>query len=332
MKLKYLLSRKETMKTSLSLLALALIGVAPLSNVASAANAASVTASPATGLHAERVPTGPLRSPIGTSLASPDGSGLGSRDVHAAIAAPYASLAPRNFSEALAVQKMLAHRVGHAYARAGVLGEPAGGTAQLAAAVADFSTGLTQLEALLPGTAPRPGTQDPVRQSIWALAGQWADAQPLLAERPTIHSALRLAGKMDGTLATIDRLGVELADQTDAAATTSVGALLARQAELSQRIARAYWLRRLGDDSTAGRDELEAAERAMRANLAMLSAHPERQAQDVATLERIETEVSWLLAAIESDGAESFPLVVSAAVEQVVAQVADFGATLVARP
>lgn len=240
--------------------------------------------------------------------------------------------APPPIAEVLATQKMLAQRVVQTYARSGLRVDATGAAErQLATAVGDFSAGLQLLEVSLKGDAPRAGTQDPMRQSIWMLAGQWADARAVIAERPTIHSALRLAGRMDAALATIDRLGVEMADQSQAASTTSVRALLARQAELSQRIARAYWLRRLGDDSTAGRNELDAAERAMRANLAMLMAHPDRDAHDAVALARIETEVDWLLAAIENDSAQSYPLVVSSAVEQVVAQVADFGTSLVAR-
>lgn len=237
-----------------------------------------------------------------------------------------------SFSETLAAQKMLAQRVVQAYARTGLRVDPAGGAAALAAAVDAFNNGLAALEASLPGEPPRAGIQDPVRQSLWMLSGQWADARAVVAERPTIHAALRLAGKMDGALATMDRLGIELADRIPPGATTSVNALLVRQAELSQRIARAYWLRRLGDDSVAAVHELEAAGRAMRANLAMLRAHPERDAQDTAALDRIETEIGWLLTAIETEGAASYPLVVSSAAEQVVAQVAEFGATLAGRP
>lgn len=243
-----------------------------------------------------------------------------------------AFVSPVTFSEALAAQKMLAQRVVQAYARTGLRVDPPASAAQLTEAVADFSAGLAVFEALLPGDAPRAGTQDPVRQSLWMLSGQWADARAVIAEPPTIHSALRLAGKMDGALATIDRLGIELAERGAAAPDTSIAALLTRQAELSQRIARAYWLRRLGDDTAAGRQELAAAQRALQANLVMLRAHPERDAHDAAALERIETEVNWLLAAIESDGAGSYPLVVSESAEQVVAQVADFGAARVARP
>lgn len=299
------------MKTSPSLLVLTL------------ALAVAAPATQAAAPHAVRSSAAAPRALIGAALGD---AGTGAFAATDAKAGPSA---PRAFTEALAAQKMLAQRVVQTYARTGVQGDPAAGATQLAVAAEDFSAGLAALEASLPGEPPRAGTQDPVRQSVWMLAGQWADAQAVIAEQPTIHSALRLAGKMDGALGTIDRLGVELADWSDPTASTSIGALLTRQAELSQRIARAYWLRRLGDDSAAGRHELEAAERAMRANLAMLKTHPDRDAHSAVALERIETEVDWLLAAVENDGAASYPLVVSAAAEQVVAQVADFGTKLV---
>lgn len=314
------------MRTSLPRIALAL----PIFLAASSLASFSFAASPL----AERSGAVASRSTFGTSTFDAFSGSVGVTGPGPLTATGTRTDArrPVPLAEALAGQKMLAQRVVQAYARSGLRVDPEGSAAHLAAAVEEFSAGLAALEATLPDGAPRAGTQDPVRQSIWALAGQWADAQAVIAERPTIHSALRLAGKMDGALATIDRLGIELADHAGTTATTSISALLARQAELSQRIARAYWLRRLGDDSTAGRNELAAAERAMRANVAMLKAHPDRTAHDAATLERIETEVEWLLTAIENDGAQSFPLVVSAAVEQVVAQVADFGTTLVGRP
>lgn len=309
------------MKTSLSRVALVLPLALALSGLASLTLAAS-----------------PLVDRSGSVTARSVVAPVDARRIGSVPAADAASVVGKktpsqlSFGAALAVQKMLAQRVVQAYARTGLRVDPAGSEGHLAEAVEAFSAGLASLEAGLPGEAPRAGTQDPVRQSMWALSGQWGDARAVITEKPTIHSALRLAGKMDSALATIDRLGIELADHADASATTSIIAVLGRQAELSQRIARAYWLRRLGDDSTAGRNELAAAERAMRANLAMLKVHPDRAAYDTASLERIETEVEWLLAAVENDGAQSYPLVVSAAVEQVVAQVADFGMTLVGRP
>lgn len=236
---------------------------------------------------------------------------------------PYSAVAeirevagPGSISEALAAQKTLGQRIVQAYARIGLGVAPDEAREQLDAAMQGFERNLSYLEIATDLTGV---DRIAARQSIWMLAGQWEQIQSAAAEPSTIHSALRLAGAMDGALATLDRVGMELASTPRG---TSFGELLERQAELSQRLARAYWLRGLGDGSAAARRDLDGARTALEANLNMLRAHPDSEHHVSSAIERLHTEAAWLLAAIDNDGARSYPLIVAEAAEQVMASAA----------
>lgn len=219
----------------------------------------------------------------------------------------------------LAREKTLGQRIVQAYARIGLEVNPDEARAQLSEAVEEFDRHLGQLD----GVGRNAPNGEAVRQSLAILAAQWDQVQGALAENPGVHSALRLAGAMDGALGSLDRLGVELAAGK---AGTSMSELFARQAELSQRVARAYWLRGLGDDTVVARRELDAARRALEANLVMLRAHPDTVRHDKAAMARLFSEAIWLLAAVDNDGAQSYALVVADAAEQVLASATQLGA------
>lgn len=236
-----------------------------------------------------------------------------------AIAAATAPSMSPTIGDTLARQKMLGQRIVQSYARIGLEVSPDEARSQLSAAVDEFDRHLRQLD-MVGRSAPN---GEAVRQSLSVLAAQWDQVQAALAENPGALSAIRLAGAMDGALGTIDRLGVELAAGKSG---TSMSELFARQAELSQRVARAYWLRGLGDDTVVARRELDAARRALEANLVMLRAHPDTVRQDKAVMARLFSEAIWLLAAIDNDGAQSYALVVADAAEQVLASATQLGA------
>lgn len=93
--------------------------------------------------------------------------------------------------------------------------------------------------------------------------------------------------------------------------TSEIQALLARQNELTQRVAGIYLMRGMLESPQVGNEDLRRARADMNANLAVLriSLDGEPAAQD--TLERMSVQVDWLSAAVDDDGIRNYALLVA---------------------
>ncbi len=231
----------------------------------------------------------------------------------ALVAAPLMAVA----SEGLALintageQRMLTQRVVKAYAQLGLNVQPLAAKSQLDDTIRRFESNQARLG---PALAAYPDAA----AALALLNRAWSEMRPLASGAPTLAGAQKLSQYSETALNAAEMLVNVLADSAKLD-TDRVLRMAARQRMLSQRIAKAYMLRSWGDSTAVVRYELDDGIAAFDGVLTVLSS---REGDTNATrreLEELTLQWEWLKAALESDGALSYRLVISESADAILA-------------
>ncbi len=199
-------------------------------------------------------------------------------------------------------QRMLSQRIVKSWVQIGLNVQPAISKRQLDESIRRFEQNLRVLE-------PMVGTSE-ARNALAGVHLAWA---PLLAAvRGVIRQsdAELVDARAEDVLMAADRLTRILQDQATVAAGRWVN-LAGRQRMLSQRLVKIYMLRQWQVDSARLRDELESIQNEFARALAGMQqrgAHNEALREE---LDKLGLQWEWLRAALATEGAESFRLILA---------------------
>ena len=199
-------------------------------------------------------------------------------------------------------QRMLSQRIVKSWVQIGLNVQPTISKRQLDESIRRFEQNLRVLE-------PMVGTSE-ARNALAGVHLAWA---PLLAAvRGVIRQsdAELVDARAEDVLMAADRLTRILQDQATVAAGRWVN-LAGRQRMLSQRLVKIYMLRQWQVDSARLRDELESIQNEFAGALAGMQqrgAHNEALREE---LDKLGLQWEWLRAALATEGAESFRLILA---------------------
>jgi hypothetical protein len=205
-------------------------------------------------------------------------------------------------------QRMLTQRMVKAYAQIGldILAADAGW--QLAGAVERFDYNLSWLERVVTGRAAR----DAVRE----LRASWGPLRQATLAEVSPQGLLALDRRAAASQVIADRLTRQLEEDSRQPEMRTLN-LAARQRMLGQRLVKGYMLRLSGLDSPALRAEMKDAERDFGTALDTLIVRNGNSAAVTDKLHELLLQWGWLKAALETDGAENFGLIIAESGETV---------------
>ena len=208
-------------------------------------------------------------------------------------------------------QRMLSQRIVKAYVQLGLNLQPLAAKSQLDASMRRFES---NQQVLAKAVAVNPDA----RQALTMLEQAWAAMRPLAVGVPNPDAARRLSQYAETVLNAAEMLVNVFADASGADQ-HRVLRLAARQRMLSQRIAKAYMLQSWGDRSASVRHELEDAVATFDGVLAQFVARRGDPPEIRQELDDLALQWEWLKAALESEGALSYRLIVSEATDGILA-------------
>lgn len=207
-------------------------------------------------------------------------------------------------------QRMLSQRIAKSYSQLGLNLQPIVAKQELDEAILRFENNLKFLEA-----DAAEGTKD----SLANLRSHWLSFRAAARGVPGLTGAIWLAHQADDVQHAADRVVRDLQNSRPNAALTS-GRLVAqagRQRMLSQRIVKAYLLASWGDTSELTREELEASVNEFSGALNSLRRRSENTAETTRELDEMAQHWEWLQAALATEGATSYRLIVAEAGEAI---------------
>lgn len=208
-------------------------------------------------------------------------------------------------------QRMLSQRIVKAYLQLGLNVQPLAAKTQLDTAIRRFEANQQRLAPVIAADADS-------RRAGELLASAWAQMRPLTAGSPTLDNAQRLAGYGETVLNAAEMLVNIYADQTGVDQHRLLR-LMARQRMLAQRIAKTYLLRSWGDQTAQLRHQSEDAIIAFEGALALFQERRDDPPAIRQELEELALQWEWLKAALESDGALSYRLIVAESADAILA-------------
>lgn len=200
-------------------------------------------------------------------------------------------------------QRMLSQRIVKAYTQLGLNVQPLAAKTQLDTAIRRFEA---NQKTLVPAVSGHPDS----RHAAELLEKAWDQMRPLTAGTPNLPNAQKLAGYAETVANAAEMLTNVYADQSGIDE-HRVLRLIARQRMLAQRIAKAYLLRSWGDSSAQLRHETDDAIIAFEGVLSSFHARRGDPAAIRQELDDLALQWEWLKAALESDGALSYRLIVA---------------------
>ena len=218
-------------------------------------------------------------------------------------------------------QRMLSQRIVKSYCQVGLNILPVRSQNQLNQAIQAFDGNLKQLELVV----KKPET----KQSLADLRESW---MPLRrgaqgAITPAIARILDL--QAEAVLRAADQLTAELQDQSTSPLSRWVNTS-GRQRMLSQRLVKAYMLRLMDQDTASKRQELESASHEFSGALSKLKLRKENSEEIQAEITALSTQWDWLQAALASDGAVDYRLIIAES-SDIVLELADRVTSLIAQ-
>lgn len=199
-------------------------------------------------------------------------------------------------------QRMLSQRIVKSWCQIGLNVQPALSKRQLDEAIRRFEDNLKALDPVAAGP-----------QARTALAGLHAAWSPL---RTTALGVIRQAdaelidARAEDVLMAAERLTRALQDQSSAPVSRWVN-LAGRQRMLSQRLVKTYMLRQWGVDNARLRDEMESVQNEFSGALAAMQQRADNSAAARGEIENLALQWEWLRAALATEGAESFRLILA---------------------
>lgn len=208
-------------------------------------------------------------------------------------------------------QRMLSQRIVKAYLQLGLNVQPLAAKTQLDTAIRRFEA---NQQRLLPAIAADPDS----RRAGELLASAWEQMRPLTAGSPSLENAQKLSAYGETVLNAAEMLVNVYANRTGLDEHRLLR-LMARQRMLAQRIAKSYLLRSWGDQSAQLRHQSEDAIIAFEGALTMFQARRDDPPAIRQELEELALQWEWLKAALESDGALSYRLIVAESADAILA-------------
>ncbi len=205
-------------------------------------------------------------------------------------------------------QRMLTQRIVKAYCQAGLNVATDAARAQLGAAVDRFDRQLARLN--------RDATTSDVRKATARLAKSWTPFRQEALGPVSREGARRLALQSESLLAAANDI-VHLLQHAAGTPQARLVNIAGRQRMLSQRLAKLYLLRTWKIASPGLGEQMDAAAAEFEGALATLRAAPENTPAIATELEAVAMQWEWFRSALELEGAESHPYVVTEASEAI---------------
>lgn len=206
-------------------------------------------------------------------------------------------------------QRMLVQRIAKSFIQVGLNVLPMSAKAELDAAVQRFDDNLRALDAV--------AKDGDARRALLALGSTWQVFKQAARGAPRRENAILLSHFADETLAAAERLTRILQNSPAPAAVNRLVALAGRQRMLSQKMTKAYLLISWDDASETTREELDTAVNEFSGALAVLRGRSENTSAIQLELDDMALQWEWLQAAMASDGASSYRLIVAEASESI---------------
>lgn len=207
-------------------------------------------------------------------------------------------------------QRMLSQRIAKSYSQLGLNLQPIVAKQELDEAIVRFDNNLRFLEA---------GAADGTKASLASLRDHWLSFRAAARGLPFLTGAIWLAHQADEVQHAAERVVRDLQNSNPNAA-LATGRLVAqagRQRMLSQRIVKTYLLLSWGDTSELTREELEASVNEFSGALNSLRRRSENTVESTLELEEMAQHWEWLQAALATEGATSYRLIVAEAGEAI---------------
>ena len=218
-------------------------------------------------------------------------------------------------------QRMLSQRIVKSYCQVGLNIFPERSQIQLMQAIQTFEENLKQLEHVAKTSETKLSLAE-LRQ-VWMPLRRGAQG----AITPAIASILDQ--QAEAVLRAADQLAAELQDQSSSQLSRWVNTS-GRQRMLSQRLVKAYMLRQMGQDTASKRQELESATHEFSGALSSLKQRKENSEIIQLEINALATQWDWLKAAIASEGANDYRLIVAES-SDLVLELADRVTSLIAQ-
>lgn len=206
-------------------------------------------------------------------------------------------------------QRMLVQRIAKSFIQIGLNVLPLAAKTELDAAVQRFDDNLRALDPVA-----RDGD---ARAALAGLRGSWQVLKQATRGAARRENAILLSHFADETLAAAERLTRVLQNSAAPAAVNRLVALAGRQRMLSQKMTKAYLLISWDDTSETTREELDTAVNEFSGALAVLKGRSENTPAIQRELDDMTLQWEWLQAAMASDGASSYRLIVAEASESI---------------
>ena len=199
-------------------------------------------------------------------------------------------------------QRMLSQRIVKSFCQMGMNIQPLAAKAQLDEALHRFDANIERLREPALGSAE-------ASEALLALEDLGRGLRALATGVPSLPAAERLTRQGDSVLIAAERLTRALTSDLAGGQGRLVN-LAGRQRMLSQRMAKGYLLTSWGTRSPAIREELESAALEFAGALALLRERPENTPELQRELEDLDLQWEWLRAALASEGAVTYRLIV----------------------
>lgn len=207
-------------------------------------------------------------------------------------------------------QRMLSQRIAKSYSQLGLNLQPIVAKQELDDAILRFDDNLSFLEA---------NAAEETKSSLATLRRHWLGFRTAARGVPQLTGAIWLAHQADEVQRAAERVVADLQNSKPNAA-MATGRLVAqagRQRMLSQRIVKTYLLLSWGDSSELTREELEAAVNEFSGALNSLRRRAENTAETTRELDEMAQHWEWLQAALATEGATTYRLIVAEAGEAI---------------
>ena len=199
-------------------------------------------------------------------------------------------------------QRMLSQRIVKSWCQIGLNVQPSLSKRQLDDSIRRFEANLAALDGAALGAD--------ARGALGGLRAAWAPLRTTALGAVRQSDAALIDARAEDVLMAAERLARLLQDQTGAPISRWVN-VAGRQRMLSQRLVKAYMLRQWGVDNARLREEMESIQNEFSGALAGMQQRADNSAALREKIDKLALQWEWLRAALATEGAESFRLILA---------------------